>query len=106
MHTGTPLGHLHSEYQLIRRSDLFTLKLDLIASSFLFATDHRYRPDPKQRRHRPVFRDLVQEEENSGHIHASSGEPSREGGLDQGPGADPVGAGSSQPRLKPDSKWG
>lgn len=59
-------------------------------------SDVRYRPDPKQRRQRPVFRDLVPKEENAGHIHASSRQPGTKGGLDQGPGADPVGAGGTQ----------
>lgn len=62
--------------------------------------DVRYRPDPEQRRQRPVFRDLVPKEENAGHIHASSRQPGAKGGLDQGPGADPVGAGGTQQRYK------
>lgn len=62
--------------------------------------DIRYWPDPKQRRKRLMFRDLVPKEENPGHVHAPGRQPRAKGGLDQGPGANPVGAGSAQQRCR------
>lgn len=62
--------------------------------------DFRYWSDPKQWRKRLMFRDLVPKEENPGHIHTPGRQPGAKGGLDQGPGANPVGAGSAQPRCR------
>lgn len=62
--------------------------------------DFRYWSDPKQRWKRLMFRDLVPKEENPGHVHASGRQPGAEGGLDQGPGTNPVGAGGAQQRYR------
>lgn len=46
-----------------------------------------------------MFRNLVPKEEDPGHVHAPGRQSGAQGGLDQGPGADPVGASSAQPRC-------